>query len=885
DNNAIGTDVFGPLTAGVTYYILLDPEDASVTSTHTFDITCPAGAPPPCTTNLTPANGATGVSPVTLTWNAATGATGYNVFFGTTNPPTTNIGSTGTTTTNITATLPGTTYYWYIQPTNTAGGATGCETGTFSFTTAAAPVNDTVCGAITLTVGGPQDCKNTTTASSVGDPTLPGSCSSPNNTVWYKYTPAANGTVVVRTEIPGTSTAPLNGWVSWYTATGTCPSPPGLTLTALAGSACQEFGQTGAGDIDSLTSPALTGGTTYYIMIDGFAGDAGDFCISLIPPPAPPACTSNLLPANGATGVVISPAPTISWNPAANATSYDVYFGTTDPPTTNIGNSTATSATITGLSYNTTYYWYVVPKNTGGSATGCQNNTTSFTTENPANCTPIYGTGCSQADSLTYFSLKGASGTVIYNRSGATCNTSPVAYSDYTGAFSPVTLVRGESFGGFMRTGDPNDYASIWIDGNDNGYFEDNERLMNNLKIGTTMKLYTLYIPTTVPLGTHRMRVRVIYSGTAPTTPTHPCNPYTWGETEDYQVTVTNVGSTHLVATGTPGSCVEGGQIVIDAASNNNGTSPVFMVDSLNNYIAAIYPNGNNLGTVTPSTYVHNGPVRQDVTGRYYLDRTITINVTTQPISAYSARLFYRNSELNALIAQPGSGVTSQFDLVSTKSGIYCNPGYNGAGTVIFPTGFGSLSGDRFLDFTGLTSFSSFYFHGGASPLLPINLLSFAGQREGLVNRLRWTTASENNSRGFDVQRSSDGINYESIGFVNSLAPGGNSSDQLIYSFADNNVGGRKWYYRLRLVDLDGRNSLSNVVLIKGEKPVTMSIEGIYPNPANTKVNVMVAAPVRDKLTLVVTDMTGKNVMQQIISAEAGSNTIPLDISRLTGGS
>ncbi|MBL7730511.1 MAG: hypothetical protein JNM88_04980, partial [Chitinophagaceae bacterium] len=47
DNNAIGTDVFGPLTAGVTYYILLDPEDASVTSTHTFDITCPAGAPPP----------------------------------------------------------------------------------------------------------------------------------------------------------------------------------------------------------------------------------------------------------------------------------------------------------------------------------------------------------------------------------------------------------------------------------------------------------------------------------------------------------------------------------------------------------------------------------------------------------------------------------------------------------------------------------------------------------------------------------------------------------------------------------------------------------------------------------------------------------------------
>ncbi|MBL7728861.1 MAG: hypothetical protein JNM68_14290, partial [Dinghuibacter sp.] len=479
DNNAVGTDVFGPLTAGVTYYILLDPEDASVTSTATFDLICPAVAPPPCTTNLTPTNGATGVSPVTLTWNAAAGATGYNVFFGTTNPPTANIGSTTATTANITGTLPGTTYYWYVQPTNTAGGATGCETSTFSFTTANAPVNDTACGAIVLTQGGPQDCKSTTTATSVGDPSL--SCGTPNNTLWYRYTPATNGTVLARLEIPGASTSPLNGWLAWYTATGTCPSPPGLTLTQLG--SCSEFGQTGAGDVDTLVSPVLTAGTTYYIMIDGVVGDAGDFCINLLAPPPPPPCTANITPTNGATGVTsVAGNVALTWTVSPGATSYDVYFGTTNPPTTNIGNTTSNTVNITGTSYNTTYYWYVVPRNTGGPATGCQTNTTSFTTENPTNCVPSYTTGCTLADSIIYFSLKGNSGTVIYNYSSGFCNTTAGqrGYSDYSGSgfYTPPVLSRNESYAGVIQTGDPNDYITIWIDGNDNGFFEDGERLI-----------------------------------------------------------------------------------------------------------------------------------------------------------------------------------------------------------------------------------------------------------------------------------------------------------------------------------------------------------------------------------------------------------------------
>jgi hypothetical protein len=883
DISAVGTVVFGPLTAGITYYILLDPEDATVTSTATFQLDCPASLPPPCTTNLTPTNGAINVAPPpVLTWNAAAGATGYNIFFGTANPPTTNIGTTASTTATINGTIGGTTYYWYVQPTNSAGGAAGCDVNTFSFTTATAPINDTACGAIDLTLGGAQDCKNTANATAVGDPALPGSCSTPNNTVWYKYTPASTGTVIVRTEIPAATTNALNGWIAWYTATGTCPSPPGLSFNPVAGSVCQEFGQTGAGDIDSLISPVLTGGTTYYLMIDGFGGDNGEFCISLAAPPAPPVCTTNLLPLNGATGVLIPGGQVnISWNAAATATSYDVFFGTVNPPTTNIGNTTATNVNITGLAYNTTYYWYVAPRNTGGPATGCNTSTTSFTTENPTNCIPLYTTGCTLADSLTYFSLKGNAGTVIYNPSGATCNATPRAYSDYTAAFTAVTLSRTESYSGKMRTGDPNDYATIWIDGNDNGFFEDSERLLDNLKIGTTEKLYSIYIPATTPTGIHRLRVRVIYSGIKPTTLTHPCNSYPYGETEDYLVNITGTGSVRSVAPGTPGSCVNAGETTIGASSNNNVSAPVYLVDSLNNYVCGIYPDGNNLGLVQANYYVHNGPVRQDVTGRYYMDRNVSIGTEIGPASPYRYRYYFLNAELNALIAQPGSGVTSIFDLVMTKTnGPECVTQYvQQVPTFQSPTGFGSLSGDRFLDFIGFTSFSRFFLHGGSTVLLPVNFSTINAAITGATNTVYWTTATETNNHKFVVQKSMDATNYTSIGEQPSAASNGNSSTVLNYSFSDNNPLQGKTYYRLQIVDKNGRTTYSPIVsLRRGEGK--LEIVDVRPNPTSGIVYFNVLGT-NGNVHVAVRDLNGKEVLRKGL---VQSNSFRIDLSKLVSG-
>ncbi|HRA11941.1 MAG TPA: T9SS type A sorting domain-containing protein, partial [Chitinophagaceae bacterium] len=78
---------------------------------------------------------------------------------------------------------------------------------------------------------------------------------------------------------------------------------------------------------------------------------------------------------------------------------------------------------------------------------------------------------------------------------------------------------------------------------------------------------------------------------------------------------------------------------------------------------------------------------------------------------------------------------------------------------------------------------------------------------------------------------------------------------------------------------------LSTIVLVKGERPVITVIDGVFPNPARSSVNILIAASEREKVTLVVTDMAGRVVSSKIVSVEQGSNTIPLDINQLNKGS
>jgi HYR domain. len=122
----------GTLTAGTTYYILLDAETTS-SVTHTFQILCPSSAPACVASPTSPTNGQTNICPTAtqaLSWPASGGATSYDVYFGTTNPPPFVANTTATSYTASTPTA--STYFWQIRPVGPGGTASGCTVWSFT---------------------------------------------------------------------------------------------------------------------------------------------------------------------------------------------------------------------------------------------------------------------------------------------------------------------------------------------------------------------------------------------------------------------------------------------------------------------------------------------------------------------------------------------------------------------------------------------------------------------------------------------------------------------------------------------------------------------------------------------------------------------------------
>ena len=294
---------------------------------------------------------------------------------------------------------------------------------------------------------------------------------------------------------------------------------------------------------------------------------------------------------------------------------------------------------------------------------------------------------------------------------------------------------------------------------------------------------------------------------------------------------------------------------------------------------------GGEVNDYTVGQNINTAAVRS-AGGQYYLDRNYRIaNATATNVDI---QFFFLTSEMTALnAADPTVNISNLGATRQTETVVGCHNDYvqsNGTSTTLNQT-LNGTSTDGLVQWIQVNTpgFSNFYLKGGSIPL-PAVMLSFSGYKSGSVNKLNWTTASEQDNLGFEVQRSLDGINYQSIGFVNTQAMGGNSAVNLHYSFVDNNVAGNRQYYRLRQVDAGNRSRFSNVVLIKGDKPATLGIEGLFPNPANSTINVLIAAPAKDRVNLVITDVVGRTVAQQMVNVETGTNTIPVNIQQLANG-
>jgi hypothetical protein len=125
---------------------------------------------------------------------------------------------------------------------------------------------------------------------------------------------------------------------------------------------------------------------------------------------------------------------------------------------------------------------------------------------------------------------------------------------------------------------------------------------------------------------------------------------------------------------------------------------------------------------------------------------------------------------------------------------------------------------------------------------------------------ITWQTVTEENNRGFYVERKISSGNWEQVGFIASKAPNGNSNSLLSYSFTDVNNTKGMTQYRLNQFDLDGKSTVTTVRVVRGEEQKNKTI--VYPNPTNDgKVNVVFEDQnaVRD---VTLTDINGRTIRQ-----------------------
>jgi hypothetical protein len=166
--------------------------------------------------------------------------------------------------------------------------------------------------------------------------------------------------------------------------------------------------------------------------------------------------------------------------------------------------------------------------------------------------------------------------------------------------------------------------------------------------------------------------------------------------------------------------------------------------------------------------------------------------------------------------------------------------------------------------------------------VLPVELTKFEGKNTPEGNLLKWSTASEYENKGFEVQKSNDKIMFETIDFVDGQ---GTTLEIQDYDYLDVNIKGDVTYYRLKQVDFDETFEYSDVVVIYHPSDDETLEFVTYPNPTNGQINVNAAfsTPLND-VRLEIVSIDGK--VLKTIETGNGVTTIQrtLNLDQLASG-
>jgi PKD repeat protein len=275
-------------------------------------------------------------------------------------------------------------------------------------------------------------------------------------------------------------------------------------------------------------------------------------------------------PGNLTSSSITSSSVSLSWNASTDnveVTEYDIYKNGVF-----LASTASTSYSVSGLSANTTYGFYVKAKDDAGNVSSASSILNVTTLENQ----------------LTYCASQGNNYSyewIDYVALGEIANTSTGAsYSDFTSMTANVALGSSQTiyFSCGFKSSSYTEYWHVWIDWDQNGTFDSDEQMVNGSSSSSDNLSGTFTVPSDAVIGTTRMRVTMKYNAAATS-----CETFSYGEVEDYTINVTTARSDNRAE-------LDGTEI-----GNEDPTSVNVYPNPAENHINVIVSNGSRVGAIS----------------------------------------------------------------------------------------------------------------------------------------------------------------------------------------------------------------------------------------------------------------------------------------------
>ncbi len=187
---------------------------------------------------------------------------------------------------------------------------------------------------------------------------------------------------------------------------------------------------------------------------------------------------------------------------------------------------------------------------------------------------------------------------------------------------------------------------------------------------------------------------------------------------------------------------------------------------------------------------------------------------------------------------------------------------------------------------SGIIGFSDFILFKGSIVSLPIELLDFNAIKNSNVIDINWATAAEINNDFFTIEKSSNGLEFETVTIVKGA---GNSSNKIEYYTVDDNPYKGISYYRLKQTDYDGKFTFSKLVAVDFTETSNNLSFDIFPNPISqnesTNIRINQFQPETEVL-VVVRNLLGQELYSKVLMTDfSGNSIIAVDVeNRLPAG-